>query len=205
MLDLTGAGCSASPSKSDMNYSARIASVLIAAFMLSHFAAHARRPDGESSSGSSSETFAPPMTTAEARSRAKLLYETIHGTLQVVHRDFFDDEVSHKIPSASLEDVFSELAKDYDLKLKWLVVDTDVVNVDHLPEDDFERSAVAALKSGESQFEAVEADRYRFAGPIRLASQCLKCHVKNRSSTSDRTAGLLISMPLAPRLGIHDP
>lgn len=194
MLVLIGAGCSVRPIKSDMNYPAKIVFVLIAALMLSHFAAHGRRPDGESSR----ETLTPPSTTAEARSRAELLYETIHGTLQVVHRDFFNDEDSHKIPSASLEDVFSELAENYDVKLKWLVVDTDVVNVDHLPEDEFERSAVAALKSGESLFEAVEADRYRFAGPIRLASQCLKCHVKNRVSTDDRTAGLLISMPLAP-------
>jgi hypothetical protein len=176
-----------------MNYLTKIAFVSIALFVLSHFVAHAQRPGGESSS----ETLAPPATAVEARARAKLLYEAINGTLQVIHRDFFNDEVSHKIPSASLEDVFSELAKDYDVKLKWLVVDTDVVNVDHLPEDDFERAAAVALKSGKSHYEAVESERYRFAGPIRLASQCLKCHVKNRVSTADRTAGLLISMPLA--------
>ena len=181
-----------------MNHLAKIVFVLSAALMLSHFAARARRPDDGSASESSSETVTPASTAAEARSRATLLYETIDGTLQVVHRDFFNDEDSHLIPSASLEDVFEELVENHDVKLKWLVVDTDVVNVDHLPEDEFERSAVAALKSGESQFEAVEADRYRFAGPIRLASQCLKCHVKNRVSTDDRTAGLLISMPLAP-------
>lgn len=30
-----------------------------------------------------------PATTSEARARARLLHETIHGALQVVHRDFF--------------------------------------------------------------------------------------------------------------------
>jgi len=36
------------------------------------------------------------------------------------------DEAAHKIPSTSGEDVFSERAKDYDVKLKGLVVVTDV-------------------------------------------------------------------------------
>ncbi|WP_231744023.1 c-type heme family protein [Stieleria neptunia] len=133
---------------------------------------------------------------SEARARAKLLHEAIGGTLQVVHRDFFDEDDAHAIPSASLEDVFSELSRSYDVDMKWLIVETDVVNVDHQAEDEFEKAAVKALKAGKPMHEAVEAERYRFAGPIRLASQCLKCHVKNRKSTEDRTAGLLISMPL---------
>ncbi len=143
-----------------------------------------------------SDVISPPSTVVEARSRARLLHETVRGTLQVVHRDFFDEDNAHAIPSASLEDVFRELSRSYDVDLKWLIVNTDIVNVDHQPEDEFEKAAVKALASGEQQWEAVERDRYRFAGPVRLASQCLKCHVKNRTSTEDRTAGLLISMPL---------
>ncbi|MCM2369688.1 c-type heme family protein [Aporhodopirellula aestuarii] len=135
-------------------------------------------------------------TVAEARARAMLLHESIRGTLQVVHRDFFDEDNTHAIPSASLEDVFDELANSYDVKLKWLIVETDLINVDHQPKDEFERRAVTALKDGEPRFESVEAARYRFAGPIRLASQCLKCHVRHRTDTEARTAGLSISMPL---------
>jgi len=137
----------------------------------------------------------PPATIAEARSRAILLHELIRGTLQVVHRDFFDEENVHAIPSGSLEDVFAELEKSFDIKVRWLNVNTDVVNVDHQPQDQFEKQAVKALARGKLHFEATENDRYRFAGPIRLASQCLKCHVKLRTTTEDRTAGLLISMP----------
>ncbi len=40
-----------------------------------------------------------PATIAEARGRAQLLHETIHGTLQIIHRDFFDDESGQTIPS----------------------------------------------------------------------------------------------------------
>lgn len=140
--------------------------------------------------------ISPPTTVEEARSRAKLLHETIRGALQVMHRDFFDDEEPDAIPSASMQDVFDELSHSYQLKAKWLVVETDVVNVDHKPSDDFERAAVKALADGQTFFEAVEAEQYRSAGAIRLGSQCLKCHLTMRKSTEARTAGLLISMPL---------
>lgn len=143
-----------------------------------------------------SPSIAPASTIAEADARARLLYETIHGAIQIVHRDFFDEDNPGAIPSASLEDVFASLAESYQVELKWLIVETDVLNVDHQPADDFERAAVKALRNGEPHYAEAERDLYRFAGPIRLASQCLKCHVKQRLTTEDRMAGLLISMPL---------
>ena len=85
------------------------------------------------------------------------------------------------------------------MKLKWLTVNTDVVNVDHEAETEFEKAAVKALAAGRPFFEQVTSQRYDFAGPIRLRSQCLKCHLKRRSSNADRTAGLVISMPLLSR------
>ncbi len=132
----------------------------------------------------------------EARARAVLLHETIHGTLQVVHRDFFEEDDSRVIPSASLEDVFHALSKAYNVDVKWLVVETDVVNVDHQAESEFEKKAGAVLADRKPYWEDVEGERYRFAGPIRLASQCLKCHVRNRKDTKDRVAGLVIEMPI---------
>lgn len=138
-----------------------------------------------------------PTSLVEARARAVILHETIHGTLQVVHRDFFLEDESRVIPSASLEDVFHSLEDSHNIHLKWLVVETDVVNVDHEPEGPFEKAAVKALAERKPYWDSVEKDTYRFAGPIRLASQCLKCHVRNRKDTKDRTAGLLISMPIS--------
>ena len=141
-----------------------------------------------------------PTTQQEARSRAALLHLLTDGALQVMHRDFFDDENPHTIPSASLEDVFKELSASGNIQMRWLVVDTDVVNIDHRPADEFEQKAIAALAAGKSHFEAVDNGQYRFAGPIRLASQCLKCHVRNRTSTRDRVAGLSLTMPIAATL-----
>lgn len=166
--------------------------LLIVGAALSLLELRAEAPPSEAES----DAIPAPTSVVEARARARLLHESIHGTLQIVHRDFFMEDESHSIPSASLEDMFAELSKSYQVELKWLVVETDIVNVDHQAVDDFEKAAVAALKDGQPRFEAVEDERYRFAGPIRLASQCLKCHVQHRTSTADRTAGLLISMPL---------
>jgi len=137
-----------------------------------------------------------PSTVIEARGRARILHETIHGALQVVHRDFFLEDESVMIPSKSLEDVFLELARSHKITLKWLVVDGSVMNVDHKPANAFERNAVTALADGKKDFEATEGKIYRYAGAIRLSSRCLKCHVPNRTDTEDRTAGLVISMPL---------
>lgn len=140
----------------------------------------------------------PASNAFEARARAMMLHEMVRGTLQVVHRDFFDEDDAHAIPSASLEDVFHEMGKSYDMRFKWLIVNTDVVNVDHQAENAFERSAVKALAAGEPFADETTENRYRFAGPIRLRSQCLKCHVKRRTDNEDRTAGLVITIPIAP-------
>lgn len=136
-------------------------------------------------------------TETEARSRALLLHEMVGGTLQIVHRDFFDDDNAHAIPSASLEDVFHEMEKSFNVQLKWLAVNTDIVNFDHQAKTEFEKSAVTSLAAGEPFVEQVTPDRYQFAGPIRLGSQCLKCHVKLRTSNEDRTAGLVVTMPIS--------
>ena len=70
------------------------------------------------------------------------------------------------------------------------------------PIDAFERKAAKALAAGKKSYEATEADdaskqlRFRYASPIRLRSQCLKCHVKRRLSNEERVAGLTISMPV---------
>jgi len=137
-----------------------------------------------------------PATVGEARTRARILHETIHGTLQVVHRDFFDPDQRLAIPSRSLEDVFKELGRSWQVQIHWLAVSADPMNVDNNPRNDFEKQAVRELAAGKPEFETVEGGIYRFAGSIRLSSQCLKCHAPRRTGTEDRAAGLVISMPL---------
>lgn len=138
-----------------------------------------------------------PTTVQEARTRARILHETMHGVLQVMHRDFFDPNQRLSIPSRSLEDVFKELGRSWSVDVHWLVVNAEAMNVDNKPRDDFEREAARQLAAGKAEHESLEGNLYRFAGSIRLSSQCQKCHVPRRTSTEDRFAGLVISMRLA--------
>ena len=140
--------------------------------------------------------ISPPSTLEEARSRAKLLHEMVRGALQIMHRDFFDEENAHAIPSASLEDVFHGMGKSYDVQMKWLTVNTDLVNDDHQAKSAFEKAAVKELAAGKQMAEKIEERSYQYAGAIRLGSQCLKCHVQRRTSNEDRTAGVVITMPI---------
>ncbi|MEN8678863.1 MAG: DUF3365 domain-containing protein [Akkermansiaceae bacterium] len=137
-----------------------------------------------------------PSGVEEARGRARLLHESIHGTLQLVHRDFFDPNDHDFIPSATLEEVFKDLSKKQKVDVRWLGVEGKTMNVDHKPKDQFERNAVDALRAGKDEFELIADDRYRRAGPILLHNACLKCHVPKRTSLEDRVAGLVISIPL---------
>jgi len=137
-----------------------------------------------------------PATTSEARARARLLHETIHGALQVVHRDFFQEDESLSIPSKSLEDVFSELERSHNVELRWLAVNARAMDTDHEPQNEFERVAAKALQSGKNEYESNTPDRFRFVGSIRLSARCLKCHLPLRSDNKDRAAGLVITMPL---------
>lgn len=155
-------------------------------------------PPAESPSPSQNVGSTP--TVDEARDRARILHETIHGALQVVHRDFFDEDAVRTLPSQSLEDVFLELERSFGVSIRWISVNAKAMNVDHEPRDEFEKKAAKALAAGRQEYESFEAGEadapgeYRHAGKIRLASQCLKCHVPNRTSTEDRIAGLTIRM-----------
>jgi len=135
---------------------------------------------------------------AEVKIRARILHETLHGTLQVMHRDFFRKDQALKIPTRSLEDVFSEVQQNYGIELRWLAVDTGAMSVDNQADSELEKEAVRVLKSGEAEFEKVADNRYHFAGRIRLSAVCLSCHASARKNNDDRYAALYISLPLAP-------
>lgn len=136
---------------------------------------------------------------AEARQRARLLHGTIHDTLQVVHARYFREGERLAIPAAAMRDVFDAIEDRHGVTLRWLVVDGSAMNIDHKPQDAFEKDAAEALASGKPEHEHATADLYRYAGPITLRAECLKCHLPSRSSNQERTAGLLISMPVGKR------
>lgn len=136
-----------------------------------------------------------PRTADEARSQARLLSETIHGALQVMHRDFFGGDEDLNLPSQSLKDVFKELERQFQVQVRWLGVNA-TKSADHEPRDEFEKQAAKALINGESEYAALEGDLYRHVGAIKIQNECLKCHVPFRTTLEDRVAGLAISIPL---------
>jgi hypothetical protein len=139
---------------------------------------------------------APRPTAAEAQGRAELLHETFHAVLQVVHHQYYREDEGLAIPAATLKKVFGELASRKQVEVRWLAVNAAAMNTDHLPRNDFERKAVEAITAGKDEYVAVERDFLRRAAPITLSSECLKCHAPRRTSTEDRFAGLVISIPI---------
>ena len=136
-----------------------------------------------------------PLSIDEARSRAELLHETLDATLHVVHRDFYREDEGLPIPAASLAKVFRALEEKQGVTLRWLAVDGEAMNVDHKARDEFEQAAAKSIHEGQS-YESTQDNIYRRAAAITLTSECLKCHVPNRKSTENRSAGLIISMRL---------
>ena len=120
----------------------------------------------------------------------------MHATLQVVHHRLYREDEGLPLPAAALKEVFAEIEQEQQIKLRWLAVDGTAMNEDHKPRNAFERAAFDALKRGQSAFEQAENGVYRRAGPITLRNHCLKCHVPDRMSTENRTAGLIIEIPV---------
>jgi hypothetical protein len=138
----------------------------------------------------------PPRTLPEARRQAELLHLVLHSTLQNVHHELYRLDEGLTLPAAVLEEVFADVEDKQNVKLRWLVVEGQAMNSDHKPKDRFEREAAKALSIGKPSFERVENGVYRHAGPITLGNTCLRCHVPNRRSLEDRTAGLIIAIPV---------
>jgi hypothetical protein len=138
----------------------------------------------------------PHSSTGQARRQAEILHTAVHATLQAVHHGYYREDEGLPIPAAILKDVFKEMEKEQQVKLRWLAVEGRAMNSDHKPRDSFEEDAVRALKSGKREFERTEQGVYRRAGAITLTNQCLKCHVPDRKNTNDRTAGLIIAIEI---------
>jgi hypothetical protein len=132
----------------------------------------------------------------QARRQAEILHDTLHSTLQIVHHRYYREDEGLRLPAATLKEVFAELEQRQGIKVRWLAVEGQAMNTDHNPQDEFEHEAVKSLKADKPFYEQSANGHYRRAGPITLTNHCLKCHVPDRKSTEDRTAGLLISIPV---------
>jgi hypothetical protein len=162
---------------------------------LSEESGNSRNPPAESGAEKPASAVARP-TVDEARRQAALLHKALHSALQVVHDRYYRADQGRPIPADTLKDVFADLEEEHDVRLRWLVVEGQAMNVDHKPKTAFENEAVAALKAGKGAYEQTEKGIYRRAGAITLGNHCLKCHVPDRKNTKDRTAGLMIAIPV---------
>ncbi len=137
------------------------------------------------------------VTVPEARERAKLMHQIYAATLDALHHRFFRRDQS-VLPARAMEDIFTDMEKQADIKAGWIAVNTKAMSLDHEPKDDFEKAAARALAAGKGDFEVVEKGVYRRAGPIPLGSGCASCHsgVFGKTPQSGRLAGLVISIPV---------
>jgi len=136
------------------------------------------------------------MSESAAQQQATVLHKTMQSTLRVTHDRYYVEDEGLPIPAAVLKEVFADIKDTQDITLRWLAVEGQAMNTDHKAQDAFEKDAVKALKSGKKVYEQTQDGVYRRAGAITLENHCLKCHVPDRRSTRDRTAGLLISIPV---------
>ena len=135
-------------------------------------------------------------TANEAWRQAEILHDTLHSTLQHVHHRFYREDEGLLLPAAVMKEVFADVERQQGIQLRWLAVEGQAMNTDHKPQNEFERAAFKALAAGKPAYEETTEGIYRRAGPITLSNQCLKCHVPDRKSTEDRTAGLIIAIPV---------
>lgn len=140
------------------------------------------------------EQYRPDMPAA--RRQAELLHTAIHRMLQTVHNEYYREDENLALPAAVFRTVFAEIEAEEQVGLRWLAVEGVAMNTDHTPRSSYEHAAVNALKAGQASWETLEDGIYRRAAAITLSGHCLKCHVPDRKSTDDRTAGLIISMPI---------
>ncbi len=160
--------------------------------------------DSRLAASDASEEAAVPearrVTVREARRQAELLHSLAHATLQLVHERYYREDEGLPIPAAVVNQAFAELKSEQQVTLRWLAVEGQAMNTDHRARDAFEREAVAALQAGKKSHEQVEVGLYRRAAPITLTNHCLKCHVPDRKSTEDRSAGLVVSIPVSSKM-----
>jgi len=152
--------------------------------------------EDETAPTATSNAVEAPRSVEEARGRARLLHETVHATLHFVHHAYFREDEGLAIPAATMEDVFKELESAHKVRLRWLAVNTQAMDIDHKAVDDFEKAAVKAIAGGAEYHDAQEEHNYRFVGSITLASECLGCHLPARNSNDPRAAALAITIPL---------
>lgn len=139
----------------------------------------------------------PRLSIAEAREKAKLTHKLYAATLHAMHQHYFINDRA-AVPARVMENMFSDVEREENMKARWISVNSKAMSVDHEPDTDFEKQAAKEIASGKSDYERVDNGVYQRAGAISLMNHgCLSCHVGFfKKNTKDRFAGLIISIPV---------
>jgi hypothetical protein len=178
-----------------------VASLLFVASALCDEPAAELKPD-ESKTGGRQESAQQQENRSQvpvqvARDRVKLLHSVYVSTLDVMHHRYFHGDRAF-VPARAMEDVFSDMKRQYQVEARWIAVTPKAMNIDHEPKTAFEKKAADKIKSGSMEVEAIEAGYYRRAVAIPLTGGCINCHSGLfRQSTRKPFAGLVISVPVA--------
>ena len=150
----------------------------------------------EAAGDASAAASAAQPSVEEARRLARVLHTAIHSALQHVHHRYYRVDERLPLPAAIIRDVFADVEKEHQVKLRWLAVEGQAMRESHKARSAFDLEAVKVLSSGKQEFERAEKGVYERAGAITLTNECLKCHVPDRKTTENRTAGLVITIPI---------
>ena len=140
----------------------------------------------------------PPVSVAVARDRAQLMHRIYAATLEVMHERYFHGERAI-VPARALEDVFADVARDSQIKARWISVNTKAMSINDEPTTVFEKRAATEITAGKESLEAIEDGHYWRAAAIPLADGCVSCHTGffNGTPKLPRFAALVIGIPVA--------
>lgn len=132
-----------------------------------------------------------------ARDRAQLLHDVYASTLDVMHHRYFHTDRAI-VPARAMEDIFDDMKAQSHSEAHWIAVSLKAMSIHHEPKTEFDKRAVAEIKSGQRDVEVVEEGYYRRAVAIPLTGGCISCHegLFPKQSASPKFAGLVISIPV---------
>ncbi|MCE9534426.1 MAG: DUF3365 domain-containing protein [Planctomycetes bacterium] len=152
--------------------------------------------DARSSTKKTPEKSDPAI--AKARKQAELMHSMYANTLDTMHHYYFHANRA-VLPARAMEDIFSKMEKQTNVKARWIAINTKAMSVNHEPKSDFDKQAATAIAAGKGEFEQVQEGVYHRVGAIPLGSGCVNCHTGffAKAPNTPLFAGLVISFPLA--------
>ena len=139
------------------------------------------------------------MTPEEARRSAAMLDDAYQEFLQTIHAWYPTKTGQPKVAASTVIELQKIMAEKGWPQSKFLAVNAIVMNPNHLPEDKFDKDAIAAIKSGKDRYEKVVDGRLRIATVVPTGGGCFSCHWTD-SKVGSRAA-LSFSIPLSTRTG----